>query len=247
MRKTKIFAFVVLIITLLCFNTNVKAASEKLTFTPEASTKSLSEGQTITITLKLSDINMGADGINTFGGILVYDENIFEKVTNSSFTTQNNWSIAYNDEETNKKGTFLATNMTGVTTNQTIGTLTLKVKTNIRSTTTVIKFTDVSSVGTDTVNLADELITVGITGTVIDEPKENETKDEKVENETSESNTKKEEKKTSKKKTQAKKDNTTSNKKIPYTGIRNTVLIISGVALVVTAIVVYNKSKKYKI
>ena len=69
----------------------VQAASLK--FTPTASTTNLKEGDEITITLNLSDIDMGEDGINSFGGKLVYDENIFEKVTTSSFSSQNNWSI----------------------------------------------------------------------------------------------------------------------------------------------------------
>ena len=45
---------------------------------------------------------MGQDGINTFGGKLEYDENVFEKITSDDISSQNNWSIAYNDEETAK-------------------------------------------------------------------------------------------------------------------------------------------------
>ena len=52
-----------------------------LVFTPTPSSTKLNEGEEITITLELSNIKMGQDGINTFGGKLEYDENVFEKVT----------------------------------------------------------------------------------------------------------------------------------------------------------------------
>ena len=74
-----------------------------LVFTPTPSSTKLNEGEEITITLELSEIKMGQDGINTFGGKLEYDENVFEKVTSDDISSQNNWSIAYNDEETAKK------------------------------------------------------------------------------------------------------------------------------------------------
>ena len=100
-----------------------------LVFTPTPSSTKLNEGEEITITLELSEIKMGQDGINTFGGKLEYDENVFEKVTSDDISSQNNWSIAYNDEETAKKGTFLATINTGTSKNQIIGIIKLKVKT----------------------------------------------------------------------------------------------------------------------
>ena len=77
-----------------------------LVFTPTPSSTKLNEGEEITITLELSNIKMGQDGINTFGGKLEYDENVFEKITSDDISSQNNWSIAYNDEETAKKGGF---------------------------------------------------------------------------------------------------------------------------------------------
>lgn len=51
-----------------------------LVFTPTPSSTKLNEGEEITITLELSEIKMGQDGINTFGGKLEYDENVFEKL-----------------------------------------------------------------------------------------------------------------------------------------------------------------------
>ena len=151
-----------------------------LVFTPTPSSTKLNEGEEITITLELSDIKMGQDGINTFGGKLEYDENVFEKVTSDDISSQNNWSIAYNDEETAKKRTFLATINTGTSKNQVIGIIKLKVKTNLKSQDTEIKFTSLSSVAEDTVKLDDQTLKFSVTGTVVpdDDKKDDDKKDD---------------------------------------------------------------------
>ena len=151
-----------------------------LVFTPTPSSTKLNEGEEITITLELSNIKMGQDGINTFGGKLEYDENVFEKVTSDDISSQNNWSTAYNDEETAKKGTFLATINTGTSKNQVIGIIKLKVKTNLKSQDTEIKFTSLSSVAEDTVKLDDQTLKFSVTGTVVpdDDKKDDDKKDD---------------------------------------------------------------------
>lgn len=156
------------------------ATERSLVFTPTPSSTKLNEGEEITITLELSDIKMGQDGINTFGGKLEYDENVFEKVTSDDISSQNNWSIAYNDEETAKKGTFLATINTGTSKNQVIGIIKLKVKTNLKSQDTEIKFTSLSSVAEDTVKLDDQTLKFSVTGTVVpdDDKKDDDKKDD---------------------------------------------------------------------
>ena len=145
-----------------------------LVFTPTPSSTKLNEGEEITITLELSDIKMGQDGINTFGGKLEYDENVFEKVTSDDISSQNNWSIAY------KKGTFLATINSGTSKNQIIGIIKLKVKTNLKSQDTEIKFTSLSSVAEDTVKLDDQTLKFSVTGTVVpdDDKKDDDKKDD---------------------------------------------------------------------
>ena len=224
----------------------VQAASLK--FTPTASTTNLKEGDEITITLNLSDIDMGEDGINSFGGKLVYDENIFEKVTTSSFSSQNNWSIAYNDEATEKKGTFLATINAGAKDNQTIGTLKLKVKKNIKSTTTKVQFTELSSVAEDTVTLGNQTIIFNVTGTVKDEDEDKNQGNEQLNIITGDNTNKKPNIVGGSKNntTNTGKDNTVSNKGIPQTGVQNTAIVLSIATLAIIATVAYTKFKKNK-
>ena len=169
MKKAKLLVCIALAIFLIGLTFNVKAVTQSFEFTPYADKSTLNEGDEITIFLKLSSINMGDDGINTFGGKLVYDTNIFEEVKSNNFSSQNNWSIVYNDEQTDKKGTFMATIMTGTKEDQIIGTIKLKVKTNIKSTSTTIRFTEIASVGEETINLSDRIVNLNVIGTVPDD------------------------------------------------------------------------------
>lgn len=215
-----------------------------LVFTPTPSSTKLNEGEEITITLELSDIKMGQDGINTFGGKLEYDENVFEKVTSDDISSQNNWSIAYNDEETAKKGTFLATINTGTSKNQVIGIIKLKVKTNLKSQDTEIKFTSLSSVAEDTVKLDDQTLKFSVTGTVVpdDDKKDDDKKDDKnntVENTIVIGNVTNDIEVVENTITV---DNTQSNTKLPQTGELDVAIAVLALALI--AVVSYIQIKR---
>lgn len=220
------------------------ATERSLVFTPTPSSTKLNEGEEITITLELSDIKMGQDGINTFGGKLEYDENVFEKVTSDDISSQNNWSIAYNDEETAKKGTFLATINTGTSKNQVIGIIKLKVKTNLKSQDTEIKFTSLSSVAEDTVKLDDQTLKFSVTGTVVpdDDKKDDNKKDDKnntVENTIVIGNVTNDIEVVENTITV---DNTQSNTKLPQTGELDVVIAVLALGLI--AVVSYIQIKR---
>lgn len=221
-----------------------------LVFTPTPSSTKLNEGEEITITLELSDIKMGQDGINTFGGKLEYDENVFEKVTSDDISSQNNGSIAYNDEETAKKGTFLATINTGTSKNQVIGIIKLKVKTNLKSQDTEIKFTSLSSVAEDTVKLDDQTLKFSVTGTVV-------TDDDKKDDDKKDDDNKKDDKNNTVENTivignvtndievvenTITVDNTQSNTKLPQTGELDVAIAVLALALI--AVVSYIQIKR---
>ena len=211
-----------------------------LVFTPTPSSTKLNEGEEITITLEFSDIKMGQDGINTFGGKLEYDENVFEKVTSDDISSQNNWSIAYNDEETAKKGTFLATINTGTSKNQVIGIIKLKVKTNLKSQDTEIKFTSLSSVAEDTVKLDDQTLKFSVTGTVVpDDDKKDDDKNNTVENTIVIGNVTNDIEVVENTITV---DNTQSNTKLPQTGELDVAIAVLALALI--AVVSYIQIKR---
>ena len=141
----------------------VSAASIKFTATPSAT--KVDAGKTITIDLKISDINAGELGINTLSCVFKYDENVFENV---KITSKNNWSITYNDEKGNEQyGTLLAMLLSaGVKTDQEIGTITLKVKENAKGKTGNINFTKIASNdGKNDIPVADKAISIKVNGT----------------------------------------------------------------------------------
>lgn len=139
----------ILTIFVLSIITIVEASSFK--FTTSADKTTIQPGEQVSISLGISDIDAGELGINTIEGILEYDETIFEEVTSSSISSQNNWSITYNKED----GKFLAAILTdGVKEEQQIGKITLKVKSGVEYKTTQIKFKSIKS--NDGENLIEE-------------------------------------------------------------------------------------------
>lgn len=239
MKKLQKTSAILLLVALLLGGIKVNAAD---TTTPEASfkfnvtasTSELKAGEEVTLTLGISNINVGETGINTLQGKLTYDENIFEKVTSSSIASQNNWTITYNDEATEKKGTFLAVILSdGVKENQTIGTIKLKVKENVTAGSTQIKFTEVSSSdGTTIVKETDKTISLTIKGEEIIEPTTNTTT-----NTTNTTNGTIIGNKTNN-------INTSANKNLPKTGSVDTYLVVAATILVLAGIVAFINYQK---
>lgn len=145
----KLLGFSVLLcLILLCFSTIVNADSFKVILTPDKN--KLKPGDEVEVKIKISDINIGESGMNTLEAKLVYDESIFEKVEQEDISSKNNWSLTYNSEETEQKGKMLAMILsTGVKTEQEIGSIKLKVRKDLTSTTktkqTEIKFNNIST------------------------------------------------------------------------------------------------------
>ena len=157
----------------------VNAATNSFKAELSASKTELKPGDEITLTLKVSDINMGDDGINAVEGTIKYDTNVFEAITQSSITSESGWSTTYNGETSNSlNGKFLAVNLSAGTKEDTkILTVKFKVKTDVAKTTeTQINFVDVTSNdGVDLVNVGTKSVKVKVT--VPEEPK-NEIKNE---------------------------------------------------------------------
>lgn len=114
------------------------------TFNPIPSASEVNPGDTVKINLKISDIDAGELGINTFQCVFKYDEDIFEK---PEITSKNNWSITYNDKESSEKyGTMLAVIVApGVKTDQEIGEISLKVKSSAKGKEGNITFSEVTT------------------------------------------------------------------------------------------------------
>ena len=155
-RKTeKILTILMLAIIILGVNVYAATNTFKASVTPGTAT--LKPGEEITVSVDVSDINMGENGINALEGTIKYDSNIFESVTSSNVQSFNNWSTTYNDETSSLNGKFLAVNLTaGVKENMKILSVKFKVKSDIKETTTTqIDFKDLTS------NDGEDLVNVG--------------------------------------------------------------------------------------
>lgn len=142
----KIFKLLIITTLLLAFLLPVTVKADSFNLNVTSNKTSLKQGDTVEINLNLSNINAGELGINTLEAVLEYDSNVFEEVTQSSFKSLNNWSITYNNEDTENKGKFLAVIVVaGVKENQDIGKITLKVKNSAKDTNTTVKIKNITS------------------------------------------------------------------------------------------------------
>lgn len=144
----KIFTFCCIVVLFLITTTSFTEVASKTNYSFKFDAIQNSEivrvGDKVRIRLKISNINAGKEGINTISFKLKFDENFFEDI---SITSKNNWSITYNNEKDNEEyGKTLAILLSpGVTKDQEIGEVTLKVKENLDAQSGEIKFTEVST------------------------------------------------------------------------------------------------------
>lgn len=201
---------ILLLITMLFSFSYVHAAG--FSFLTTASANTVEPGDTVTINISVADIDAGELGINTIEAVLEYDKNVFETVMPTDFAGLNNWSITYNNESGENEGKFVAVIVQdGVTENQDIGRLTLKVKEGIEDQTTNIVFKGIkTNDGTTEIPTTDKTVSIKIESPEPVAPQEPEEPAEE------------------------KPVDTTSPKPIPQTG--ETTFIIIGICLVAIAV-----------
>ena len=175
MKKIRnIFLIIVLMSIIGIFNV---AYASSFNFNTSASASTLKPGDTVVISLNISNIDVGESGINTIEAVLEYDENVFEPVLPTNFAGLNNWSITYNNEEGENKGKFVAVIVQeGVTEDQAIGNLTLKVKSEVEDQSTNVTFKNIkTNDGENEITNTDKIVTLNIENPVVEEPEEPQT------------------------------------------------------------------------
>ena len=225
----KLILIEIIIFIIMILATTVKAESTN-TFkaSATANTTTLKPGEEVTITIGVSDINMGTNGINALEGTIKYDKNIFEEIKSNSIQSLNGWTTTYNDESSTLNGKFLAVNLSsGVKENTQILKVTLKVKQEIEKTTsTQIDFENITSNnGTDLINAGTKSVklTINVENTNPIIPEESDKNENNINNENkSETN-----------KNTAITDKTQSNTKLPKTGKSIAMIFILLVAVIV--------------
>lgn len=106
-------------------------------------------GENIEVKIKISEIDI-EEGINVIQGKLEYDKEVFEKIKIDDFSSDNNWSIAYNDEDTQSEGKFILMNLSNsVKSDQDIASLKLTVKDDAYTKDAMIQMTELCTVKDD--------------------------------------------------------------------------------------------------
>ena len=257
MKKEKILITIltILIIVMSAISTVQAASTNTFKATLNANKTTIKVGEQVTITIKVSDINMGATGINTLEGTIGYDKNIFEEVKSSNIQSLNNWTTTFNDENSTLNGKFLAVNLSSGTKETTeIFNITFKVKSEIeKSTKTQITFKDITSNdGTDLVNVGTKSVEI-----TVDSGKTNNTNNGNNQNGNSQNSNNQNNNNqnnnantgvtntTNNKNNTAKKDNTTSTKILPKTGL-SIAIIVALVIAIIAGIILAIKNKSMR-
>ena len=139
------------------------ASSFKFTATPEII--AVKPGDEVSVTLKISDIDAGNEGINVVETTLEYDNNYIDSI---DFIDKNDWNSTYNSNQGDLFGKLLYSKMVvGVKDDEEIGVLKIKIKENVDEFETQVKLKNVTSNdgyslmddGTKTVTLKYKIVT----------------------------------------------------------------------------------------
>ena len=158
----RIFILMVMAIVLLSISVISRAETYSFTFTVNPTEVTADTGETITVNLGIADIDQSTDGINAVQGDLSYDESIFENV--EIITTQSNWSVTFNQlNDSDRKGRFVISNLTGSKATQTVAQLKVTIKPDIKASSSTINLNNVfSSYGTIETEKENKVVTVKI-------------------------------------------------------------------------------------
>lgn len=160
-RDFLLITFVIALVVGLLINT-VNAASIIATMTTSKTT--VAESSEFLVTIKVSNIDAGTNGINSISGIFSYDTKVFESITGSSLAGSNNWTPNYFPDT----GKIILMKPSFTKSDEDVLQITLKTKANTAGKSGVISFKNIEASNSETdIQAADisTTITVGNAGT----------------------------------------------------------------------------------
>lgn len=160
MKKRILKITTIMIMFTLVYVSIVNALSFTATMTPSSTT--VAESTEFTVKIKVSNLDVGTNGINSLSGYLKYDKDIFETITDSSIDGLNGWSPVYSSDS--EKVTV--TKPTFVKTEEEVFQVTLKTKSGVSGKSGKIEFTNIVASNTDAEIQAQNISTEITVGTV---------------------------------------------------------------------------------
>ena len=121
--EKKVFKVLIMIMLLvIAVSTVAQAASFTATMTPSSTT--VAPETEFTVTVKISNLDVGSNGINSLSGYLTYDNAVFETINESSIEGVNDWKPTFSSD--NGRITLLKTQF--VNTEEAVFQITFKTK-----------------------------------------------------------------------------------------------------------------------
>ena len=160
MKKKFLKISIVLIMLIWVYSTVVSALSFTATMTPSSTT--VAESTEFTISIKVSNLDVGSNGINTLSGYLKYDTSIFEVISDSSIEGLNSWKPTFNSEN----GKITLTKTTFVKSEESVFQITFKTKTGVSGKSGTISYTNIHASNSEEDIVASDISTTITIGNV---------------------------------------------------------------------------------
>ena len=159
--EKKVFKVLIMIMLLvIAVSTVAQAASFTATMTPSSTT--VAPETEFTVTVKISNLDVGNNGINSLSGYLTYDDAVFETINESSIAGVNDWKPTFSSD--NGRITLLKTQF--VNTEEAVFQITFKTKSETdlkKKTSGIIKLSQVvASNSQDDITASDISTTITI-------------------------------------------------------------------------------------
>lgn len=138
--KNKIFS-IFLVFVMVVFVMTISASALSFTATMVPSSTTVQEATEFTVTVKVSNLDVGTNGINSLTGYLKYDTDVFETISESSIEGLNSWSVTY-DASTGKIG---LTKINFVTSTQDVFQIAFKTKSGVTGKSGTISYTNITA------------------------------------------------------------------------------------------------------
>lgn len=159
--KKRIFKIaIIMIMFTLVYVSIANALSFTATMTPSSTT--VAESTEFTVKIKVSNLDVGPNGINSLSGYLKYDKDVFELITDSSIDGLNGWSPTYTADSER----MTITKPTFVKAEEEVFQVTFKTKSGVSGKSGKIEFINIMASNTDSEIQAQNISTEITVGTV---------------------------------------------------------------------------------
>lgn len=159
MKKKFLKIVIIMIMLVLTCATIVNALS--FTATMETNTTTVAESTEFTVTVKVSNLDVGSNGINSLSGYLKYDKDVFESISESSIEGINSWNCTYASDT----GRITLTKTTFVKSEESVFNVTLKTKADVSGKEGIVQFTNIMASNSETDISAQDISTTITVGT----------------------------------------------------------------------------------